>query len=203
MGQTDTASSTTFGGGYWDLSAVTDLFIKKSLSAAAILILKATLSQVKPKDLVVVINPTAAKRMANSQEVHSYLKESPFALAQIRGDVPSQNGKYGLPDYLYGYRILIEETVKVTANKGATSPATRTFVCSDSDCYVLARVGAIEGKWGSPSFSAISTFMMEEMTVETKRDDDNRRTKGRVVENYGMKTTAPAAMCRIKSIFSS
>lgn len=198
-GQTDTA--TVFGGGKWDVSQVTDLFILNSVTKASQLILKATLGMVKPKDLVMVLNPEGARQTANSQEVHNYIKESPFALAQLRGDVPSQNGKYGLPDFLYGYRVVVEDAVKVTTQKGAAS-TTKTYVMADDDCFIMARVGGIEGKWGSPSFSAVSCFMLEEMTVETKRDDDNRRVKGRVIENYAMKMTAPAAIVRIKSILT-
>lgn len=189
---THTATATAAGGGKWDVSTVTDLFIKKSLRYAALIIKKDTLGQVSPKDLVVVVNPNTAAQASESAEVHSYLKESPFALAQIRGDSPSQNGKYGLPDYLYGYKFVIEDAVQNPNAKGATSQA-KEFVQTDTVALMLARVGGIQGMFGGPSFTTASLFMLEEMTVETKRDDDNRRTKGRVVENYAAEMTAPSS----------
>jgi hypothetical protein len=36
-------------------------------------------------------------------------------------------------------------------------------------------------------------FIEEEMTVEVMRDTNNRRTVGRVVENWDMVATAPAS----------
>jgi hypothetical protein len=36
-------------------------------------------------------------------------------------------------------------------------------------------------------------FMLEEMTVETRQDPDNRLTKGRVVEDYATVMTAPVS----------
>lgn len=196
-----TATASAAGGGRWDNSAVTDLFIKKGLRTASQQILQATLGQVRPKDLVLIVSPLAAAKMSETQEVHSYLKESPFALAQIRGDVPSQNGKFGLPDYLYGYRILIEDAVKVTSPRGASS-LTRAYVMNDDEAYLIARVGGIEAHYGGPSFSTVTAFMMEEMTVETKRDDDNRRTKGRIVENYDIVMTAPSSGYRFSDILT-
>lgn len=195
-----TATATVAGGGKWDVSTTTDLFIKKSLRYAAHQIVKATLGQVQPESMMLVISPDVAAKMSESQEVHQYLKESPFALAQIRGDSPSQNGKYGLPDSLYGYKIVIEDAVKVTNVKGAT--IARSFVCSGDEAYMLSRPGGLMGHYGSPSFASISVFMKEEMTVETKRDDDNRRYKGRIVEDYAHVFTAPAASFRFSDVIT-
>ncbi len=195
-----TATATVAGGGKWDVSSVDTKYIKKSFRYAEIQILKATLGVVRPKDLVLVINPEVAAKMSESDEVHQYIKESPDAMAQLRGDTPSQNGKFGLPDFLYGLRIVIEDAVKVSTPKGGT--ATPDFICSGDEAYLLARVGGIEGKFGSPSFTTVSTFMKEEMTVETKRDDDNRRTKGRVVENYDVVMTAPSSGFRFSDIMT-
>lgn len=177
--------------GQFDQGTVTNLYLKQALNYAAQKTIKDTLGQVKPKDLVTVMNPADAAAISMSQEVHSYIKESPFALAQLRGDSPSQNGKYGMPDYIYGYRIIIEDAVKTTSAKGATTA--HAYVMTTQNVLMLARVGGIEARYGGPSFSTATLFMMEEMTVETKRDDDNRRTKGRVVENYDIVMTAPIA----------
>lgn len=186
-----TATATTAGGGKWDVSTTALLYIKKSLKYAAMQIVQSTLAAVKPKDLILVVSPDLAGLMANSLEISDYLKASPFALAQVRGDVESQNGKYGLPDELYGYKVVIEDTVRVSTRKGATT--TKGFVLANTNALLLARPGGIEGKYGSPSFATCQLFMKEEMTVESMRDPNNRRTRARVVENYDVAIGAPAS----------
>jgi predicted transcriptional regulator len=49
---------------------------------------------------------------------------------------------------------------------------------------MTVRPGSLEAPFGGPNFSAITGFMYEEMSTETKKDKDNRRTSGRVVEDY-------------------
>ena len=45
----------------------------------------------------------------------------------------------------------------------------------------------------APNFSTLVLFAQEEMTTETLRDNNNRRTTGRVVENVGANMVAPAS----------
>jgi len=77
----------------------------------------------------------------------------------------------------------------VTSRKGATK-ATSYVLAADTP-VIVARPGSLEGVEGAPSFSTISIFSYEEMTVESKYDADNRKHKGRVVDDYGVVMTAP------------
>lgn len=188
-GHTDTA--TNLGGGVLSGGSPTDTRVKKALNAAALKIQKDTLGVVKPKDLIVVMSPELADPIARSQEVHTYLKESPAALAQVRGDVPSQNGQWGLPDSLYGYKIIIEDAVKGANRKGATfSPG---YALGSGNLIMLSRPGALVAAEGSRNFGTVTLFMQEEMTVEQKDDPDNRRIAARVVEDYDVRLTAGAS----------
>ena len=174
-------SATSLGGGFWSAGTAANPIIKKSINAMAIQIQKDTLGVVRLKDLVLVISPVVADAMGRSQEVHTYLQQSPFALAQVRGDQPSQNGIWGLPDAHYGVPVVVEDTVIVTQKKGAAiAPA---YLFNTNDAMLLARPGSLVSE-GSKSFSTVGLFMLEEMTAETKDDPDNRRTSGRVVEDY-------------------
>ena len=170
---------------------------KKALNAVARKINKDTLGAVGPKDMCIIMNPTAADAISRSKELHTYLKESPIALAQVRGDGDSMNGKYGLPDKLYGYDIIIEDVVKVSNKKGSTRAT--DYVLSDTDVFILARPGDLVGFEGSPSYSTAHIFMYEEMTVEQKDDPDNRRINARIVEDFGVEVVAPVTAFRFSN----
>ena len=121
--------------------------------------------------------------MAGSAEIHDYLKQSPFSMDVIRNNL----SLYGLPDNLYGIKVVVENCVQNSANKGATR--SDNYAMTNTNAVLVARPGGLEGTMGS--FSTCQTFMKEEMTVESKRDDDGRRTVGRVVEDYQVVVAAP------------
>lgn len=195
---TDTA--TNLGGGFWTAGTSTSPIIQKTINAARIAIHKATLGTVKEKDLVLVIDPTIATQMATSAEIHDYVKSSPYALAQIRGDVENQNGMWGLPEVLYGVKLVVEDTVRVSTKKGAT---TSTGYAWDGNSAVLcARPSQLTSVAGGPSFGAFHVMAYEEMTVEQKDDPDNRRINARVVEDNDVQFVAPAAAYLIQHTLS-
>jgi hypothetical protein len=173
--------------------------LKRALNWAARKVLQNTLGVVKKEDLSIVINPNVADALSRSKELHTYLKESPAALAQVRGDADSLNGEYGLPDKIYGYKIIIEDTVKVTQKKRTgrnqvidplNVPTEEGFILGDN-LLMLARPGQLEALEGGQSFSTCHIFAYEEMTVEQRDDPDNRRIAGRVVEDYDVQIVAP------------
>lgn len=200
-GSSTSAASAMTGGGYWDASTSTTMFIQTCLLGAAEAINKATLGAVTWGDMIVVMNPTTARRVAKSQEIIDHIKQSPFALAQVRGDVPAQNGRWGLPDVLYGFPVVVEDAVKVTSRKGAT--AAQSYIHGDGTVLICSRPDGLIGSEGVPSFSTCTLFVKEEMTVETKYDPDNRRTEGRVVDNFTAVITAPTSGYLITSVLSS
>lgn len=193
-------SSSATTPGFLNVGTGTNPILKAALNKMARRIHLDTLGAVKIKDLVFLIDPVIADALGRSQEVHQYLANSPFALAQVRGDSPNQNALWGLPTEIYGYPILVEDTVQVTSKKNLSSVpgygaggATTAFVPGGNTAVMLARPGSLVSEAGGVDFSTLQLFMYEEMTVETKDDPDNRRTKGRVVENYAANVVAPAS----------
>lgn len=177
--------------GSWAESTSARQDIKRSLNVAAELILKDTLNGIQMNDLIVVINPTLAREMAECQEITDYLKHSPDALAQVRGELPGKNVLFGLPDKLYGYPIVVEATYKVTTKKGATTA--REAVLATATPFMCARPGGLVGVADAPNFSTHVLFAAEEMTVETLKDVNNRYQVIRVVENIAANTVAPSS----------
>lgn len=197
----NTATASALVGGYLDQSTTTTMLIQTAFLQICETLLKATLGAVTQSDLIAVMNPTTARRLAKSQEIVEHLKQSPFAYAQIRGDVPNQNGMWGLPDTLYGLKIVIEDAVKVTSKKGAT--VARSFIHPDGSILFLSRPEGITGVEGQPSFATASLFVYEEMTVEQMSDPNNRRILGRVVDDFAAEITAPASGYLLTSSLSS
>lgn len=182
----NTDSATTLAGGKFDVGTSTTPYLKKGLAKVSTVINKQTLGTVNPEDLAIVMNPFTATSIANAPEIHDYVKSSPFALAQLRGDVPNQNGTWGLPEVLYNHPVIVENTVKVTSKNNATT-AVQTYVIPDNEIMVLARPGDLEGLEGSPDFSTIQMFWwQDELTVESKYDADNRLYQGRVIQDFAM-----------------
>lgn len=177
--------------GNWAQSTTARQDIKRSLNTAAEVILDDTLAGVDLNDLMLVINSALASELSLTQEIVDYIKGSPESLAQVRGELPGKNTFYGLPDKLYGFPLIVEATRKVTTRKGATT--SRSQVLPKATPFMCARPGGLAAVEGGPNFSTVVVLMQEEMTAETKRDDDNRRTKARVVENYDVEMAAPSS----------
>lgn len=184
-------SSISGNTGTWAASTTQRQDIKRSLNFAADLISQDTLDVVKPDDLVVVFGPDTARDTALSQEIVDHIKHSDHALAQIRGELPGRNVRYGLPDKLYGYPIFVDGTTKTTSKKNATRAVARVW--TSGTAAMLSRPGSLAAEGGGPSFSSVTLFAFEEMTVETLRDERNRRIEAHVVEDLDAVLTATAA----------
>ena len=190
---TSAVASISGNTGTWADSTTARQDIKRSLNYAAEVILDDTLAVVKPEDLKLVMSSACAKEIAECQEIVDYIKGSSEALAQIRGELPGKNVMYGLPDKLYGYDVEIEVTRKVTSKKGATRAVSP--VLASTTPFMCSRPGGLVGVEGAPSFSTCVLFVWDkyDMAVETKRDDDNKRTVGRIVDMHIAKIVASAS----------
>lgn len=194
-------TATNLGGGFWSAGTSTDPNIKQSLDNIAVQINRDTLGVIDgdASKLMLIVNPSVARVMGESAEVHDFIKGSVWARQELDTGT-HRNGKYGLPSILYGYQIVVENTVRVTSRKGATLAKGHAF--PDNTAVVVSRPGGIEGVYGGPSFSTLTIFCMEEMTVERKDDADNRLTRGRVVENCKEVLTAPASGFLVTNVLS-
>ena len=177
--------------GNWKQSTTARQDIKRSLLHGLELIKDATLDAVDEDAFRLVISSALAKDLVLTQEIVDYIKGSPEALAQIRGELPGSNVMYGLPDRLYGIPLEVESTRKVTNRKGATRAVSSVF--PSTNAVLCSRPGGLVGVDGVPTFSTVCIFAQEEMTVEKKDDTDNRRVTGRVVDTVDVKMVAPAS----------
>lgn len=177
---TSAVASITGVTGKHDVSTTARKDIKRSFDHAADVIQKATLAAVDLDDLIVVVGPDWARKIAVCQEIVDHIKHSDHAREEIEKGL-GPNAQFGLPSTLYGYKIVVEKTVKVTSRKGATKAT--SYVHDSDKPFMVSRPGGLEGVEGAPSFSTLTTFLKEEMTVESKHDRDNRRHTGSVVDD--------------------
>ncbi|QDV26347.1 hypothetical protein [Aureliella helgolandensis] len=177
--------------GTWDTALSTNLFIKKSLNYGSKRILKSTLGKVRKKDLILVMNPTTAMAISETQELVDQIKQSQEAYGQVV-QAEGRWSEWGIPDRLYGIKVVVEDSVMVTSPKGAATQ-TEEFVMADGIAYLLSRPGGLMAKGGGPSFSTATLFAKEEMTVQRKHDEYNRLLDLDVVDHVGVGLTSTAA----------
>lgn len=186
---TSAVSSISGNAGKWDVSTTARQDIRRSIRYALDTIRRQTLGAVAPGQALWVMSPGCAGKIAESQEIVDYIKGSPQAMSYIKGN-EGPNAQYGLPEKLYGVDVVIEDAVKVTSRKGATKAT--SYVLADTTSMIVSRPGELMAKDGpeAPRFSTAALFVYEDMTVETKFDQDNRVNKGRIVDDFDVKVVA-------------
>lgn len=188
-GHTTAVTSISGVTGKWDISTVARQDIKRSLDHAYDKIRQATLGAVTPDQVMVVMSPGCARKIAVTQEIKDYIKGSPAAERDLKSGLSSKASYYGLPETYSGYKLVVEDAVRTTSRKGAT--AARSDVKADATPFMCSRPGELEGVEGAPSFSTFQVFLYREMEVESKHDRDNKVHKGRVIDYYDVEMVAP------------
>lgn len=193
----NTADANTLNGGLgkWDKSSdqpadtTKYLAIKQTLMAAAQKIHLGTNGKVKISDMQLIINPTAAIAMANTSEIHNYIKYMASVKVLTDGGLDNPNEMWGLPKTLYGFEVIVEDAPIVTvypkADGSIASIASnqRSYIKNSDSAILTSRPGAIDAPYGAPSFSTMQLYWYDyEMRVDSFSDSKNERTEGHVVE---------------------
>lgn len=223
----NTAAATALGSGAGKLDGATAtagdanfLNIKKVFNQVALNILSKTNGTVRKENLWAVMSPKGAKLLSETAELADFLKQSPFAMAQVKGDLPNRNVLFGLPEMLYGINIAVEDAVYVSSQKGAT--VTRAFVKNDDQIAFLSKAddlpGDEVGEAPVPNFSTFQVFYYNEamdgapssargnarglLTVETWEDVRNKRTEAHVTWDTSEKMVAPSSGYLVTDAFA-
>jgi hypothetical protein len=220
------ADANTLNGnaGFWDTGDTASNPIQKTIYAAVEAIRSDTNSMVSLKDLKMILGVSAARRIRTSREITDYIKGSPDATAQIRGEVDNPNVDFGLPAKLYGIELVVEDAVRVTSRKTATgfNNATRTFIKEPQSAIIVSKQDGLPGDqvgdFPTPNFSTFQVFYYVGdgpesgeaakqgpsglYTVETFADSRNLRLDGHVVTNFDRRLVAPESGYLIQNILS-
>lgn len=220
-------------GGFFDTSTTAQNVIQKALYNAYAAILADTNSVVQAKEVVVVISPDVARRMRTAPEITDYIKGSPFALAQVRGELPNPNVEFGLPATLFGFDLIVETAQRVSTRKKADGSFTRAYI-KDNSVLMVAKRDALPGEYASDQKTGITNFstfqifyyvgesqggrgekaekwVQEDGTetggfpfvVETFEDTKNRRLDGHVVSDLGLTMVARESGYLITGVLSN
>jgi hypothetical protein len=212
----NTSTATAAGGGKWDAGTTATPYFQKGLNYAFEQILAATNSLVTKEMLKLVIGVETARKLRTSQEVLDYIKQSPFAMQQIRGEIANRNADFDLPEKLFGVDVVVENGQRVTTRKASDGSYTRGWLKDPDSAFLVSKQDALPGDHVSdstpvPNFSTFQVFTYigeqqddgrmvtadgretggQPFTVETFEDTKNRRLDGHVVGDWGLKMVAP------------
>jgi hypothetical protein len=203
----NTADANTLNGGRgtWDRASddpqdASYNAIKRALMEALKRVVLATNACVSIKDLRLIVSPGLAEAMANSAEIHNYMKFAAHARQVLEGKEPLEvsNEQWGLPVHLYGIELIVEETPIVTdrpsagTGTGTSVSSNRTFAKGDTSAIICSRVGGIDGIYGSQSFSTFQLYFYEyNLAVEVFKEPKHRYTEVHVVEQFQEVLAAP------------
>jgi hypothetical protein len=181
--------------GDWASSTAARQTIKRSLNYAKKQIVLATRGAVESKDLLMVMSPGTAEAISVSQEIVELVKANlagPKYLNLPPDTTTFDKNDYGLPPTLYNTEYIIEDTVKVTSQRGLVTQNAE-FVMPDGTVFVCHRPNSLEGVDGGRSFStcSIQIYRNDDMTVETDDSRWDRMTKIAVTDNFDVTMTAP------------
>lgn len=212
------------GAGYWDRASASPespnyLAIKKTIDAVLArvgLLTNGMLDEDGKAVLKMILSPNQAYRISQTPEIHDYLKGSPFAAAQVRGQEPGINSAYGLPDTLYGgVEVVVENSPMVERGPSSSdefgSEASvdgvkpeRRFVKNDETVIFVSRVGGLDSDIGTPAYSTAQIFYYDkEIDLETESDNWNRYVKGAVTSATYESLSVPQAGYLVTNVFSS
>lgn len=201
------ANSLNGGRGKWDKASDDEsspyyLAIKRTLLEVARQINLATNGMVGDDDpmseMSLILSPATALAIAETSEIHNYIKQSPVALAQVKGDAPGQNKKWGLPDYLYGFKIIVESAprvknrIKDASGTVSTLDTDKVYMKSATSAVVCCRPGGLDGNYGSPSFSTFQRYYYKyDLQVEARKVDWDKLYEAHIVDQFIEVLAAP------------
>lgn len=135
-------------------------------------VLLSTLGAVRLEDVVLVMNPNTAWMLSLSLEIRDFLRGFVGALEFIKGNSPA-GGQWFLPQPLFGVRVEIIETPKITGNPNNNAD-TPVFAWPDGVVGMFARPGAITSGIGGSPFSAVHIFQLNDHAFRPMQEDLGR-----------------------------
>jgi hypothetical protein len=195
-------ATTASGTGVLTGGTTADPRIKNAFNYAARIIQGDTFGAVKYGQLSVLMNHVTAQKLSSSREIREYVMQHNEAYKAIRLDQDKNyNALYDLPDRLYGFKVVVEDSYYNSGNRGNASEGP-SVVFPDNTITVFLADGDLEQPEGASSFSTCHRFAYEEFTLETKDDTWNRLVEMRAVLDFDVQIVAPPTGCIITNVIS-
>lgn len=191
-------ATTANGFGFLEAGSTANPVIKRTLDYCARLIQQDSMGSVRWGQLSVLMNHNTALRLSATREIREYLMQASNSRSMISG---KGLGPYGLPEDLYNFNVIIEDTFYNSYNMGA-SGATGTTVVPDNKLVVCVADGALEQPEGGRSYNTAHVFAYEDFTTEVFDDSEHRIVKANVVLDYDVQIVAPVTGTIVTNLFS-
>lgn len=159
--------------------------IKKAFNRVKRRIHLATNAAVTGDELVAVIPPIVAEKIAESGEMVEYLKGSPFAK-----DLTDPNVRdWSLPPSYAGFTLVVEDTPRVYIAPNAdgtvadvTVPSERDYILNTDEVLFVSRPGGLNSAYGFQNFSTVQIYHFNgESRVEAYSEPKHELVEGHVV----------------------
>lgn len=209
----NTAATLGYSAGYFGaagtdnitVGTINDPIIGKVIKHGVKVILKKTNGQVTPQDLLLVVNPNTADRLANVQEIRAFIAQQINSIDYTKGEGDFKIDSFGLPTKLYGLKVMVDSTVKVTSKHDNVNEDTQTFVLQDGLFAIVSRPGGVSGMTGGSSFSTLALFQHKKdaMKPETIPDTRSRRVEVAFTDFFTVKVVAPETAFIIADCFDA
>lgn len=171
---------------------------KRFLGWACQEIRRRTNGRVKLRDLLFLINPITAAKLAATEEFHTYLANQQYSLNVLKGSDPEfVEAVYGLPQPCYNVRVVADATCYVDGSPIMSLTdadyGQQTYVIPDDFVAILARPGSVAGMAGSRGFSSLVLFQNEERALKpvTFPDVRNERVEVAIEDMFTSEMVAP------------
>lgn len=196
-------TANALAGGFLDGGTTADPRIFKALSGASQLVQRDSMGRVRQGDLFCLMNHNTAIKLSRSRELREYVMQQQNAQGMISfdGKGGSWLNRYGLPDNLYSYPVVVEDTLYNGYNRGNSSEVGQV-VFPDNKIFIGVRKGGLESTEGAASYSTVHLFMYEDMTVEANPDVRHRLMYLDVVDHFDTQVVAPVTGVVIENVFS-
>lgn len=195
--QTNALQTLLGAGTFWDNSSGEEFdgggtanpnyqIIKKTFMRVNKLLNLATNGVANLDEMICIIPVAVAEKLAVAGEIVNILKQSPYAkeLETV------QYHKWGLPERLYGVRLVVEDTPRVFINYAAdgttiadaTISAQRDYIMTGDTVYFGLRPEGIDGGIGTRSFATWQLYHFNgEVRVQAFSEPKHELIEGHVV----------------------
>lgn len=198
------ATATDLAGGFLDQGTTADPRMFKALTQAQQRINKATGGRAGAPGARcgVLMSPNTALRLSVSREIREYVMQNAESLKLVTGDNDSflSSASYMLPDNLYKFKTVVEDSYVNTGNDGSTADENVPQM-PDNVLIVFIQTAGWNKSYGEADFSTFTQFVHEDMTVEAKTEEWDRLIYLRVVDNFDFQITSPKSGFVITNVY--
>lgn len=176
-------------GAYFDRSSGNELdpnfqVVKKTFNRVKRRINLATNSVVKGDELIAVLPPVVAEKIAESGEMVEFLKQSSYARDLTDPNVQNWN----LPPAYAGFKLVVEDTPIVFINQKAdgsvadvTVPSQKDYLLNTDSVYFVVRKGGLDGGYGKRQFASVQIYTWQgEARVEAFSEPKHELIEGHI-----------------------